>query len=69
MGKWKPEVGKMYYFPLIHGEVGGPMPALWQDSEVDNEKVQNGRCLSDKKRDRRVGTENAGCGKGGAGKC
>ena len=40
--KWKPEVGKMYYFPLIHGEVGGPMPALWQDSEVDNERYKMG---------------------------
>ena len=40
--KWKPKIGEMYYFPLIHGEVGGPLPALWQDSEVDNERYKMG---------------------------
>ena len=40
--KWKPKVGEMYYFPIIHAEVGGPIPALWQDSEVDNERYEMG---------------------------
>ena len=39
---WKPKVGEIYYFPLIHGEVGGPMPASWEDSEVDNERFEMG---------------------------
>ena len=40
--KWKPKVGEMYYFPIIHGEIGGPMPASWEDSEVDNERYEMG---------------------------
>ena len=42
MGKWKPELWGNDYFSLIRGEVGGPMPALWQDSEVDNERYKMG---------------------------
>lgn len=42
MTKWKPNRNDYYYFPLIHGEVGGPMPAIWQDSEIDNKRYKMG---------------------------
>ena len=42
MSKWKPNRNDHYYFPLIHGEVGGPMPAIWQDSEIDNQRYRMG---------------------------
>lgn len=42
MSKWKPNRNDYYYFPLIHGDVGGPMPAIWLDSEIDNERYKMG---------------------------
>ena len=42
MSKWKPNRNDYYYFPFIHGDVGGPMPAIWQDSEIDNERYKMG---------------------------
>lgn len=49
MAKWKPKIGEIYYFLLIHGEVGGPMYASWEDSEVDNERYRMGVVCRTKK--------------------
>ena len=40
--KWKPDFGEIYYFPLIHGEVGGYLPAIWHGGEIDNERYKMG---------------------------
>ena len=69
MSKWKPNRNDYYYFPFIHGDVGGPMPAIWQDSEIDNERYKMGVVCRTQSETVELARKMLDVAKGACGKC
>ena len=67
--KWKPKVGEMYYFPIIHACKVSYDTDTWRNRQTDKERYKAGVVCKDRESILALAVKMLDVAKGACGKC